>query len=37
MKKYLLSFAVLVMGMSLMTACSDDDDDNPILMFGTLK
>ena len=27
MKKYLLSFAVLVMGMSLMTACSDDDDE----------
>lgn len=26
MKKYLLSFAVLVMGMSLMTACSDDDE-----------
>lgn len=29
MKKYLLSFAVLAMGMSLMTACSDDDDDEP--------
>lgn len=27
MKKYLLSFAVLLMGMSLMTACSDDDDE----------
>lgn len=27
MKKYLLSFAVLAMGMSLMTACSDDDDE----------
>lgn len=29
MKKYLLSFAVLAMGMSLTTACSDDDDDKP--------
>lgn len=29
MKKYLLSFAVLAMGMSLLTACSDDDDDEP--------
>lgn len=28
MKKFLLSFAVLTMAMSLMTACSDDDDDN---------
>ena len=27
MKKYLLSFAVLAMGMSLMTACNDDDDE----------
>jgi len=27
MKKYLLSFAVLAMGMSLLTACSDDDDE----------
>lgn len=27
MKKYLLSFAVLMMGMSLFTACSSDDDD----------
>ena len=26
MKKFLLSFAVLTMAMSLMTACSDDDD-----------
>jgi hypothetical protein len=31
MKKYLLSFAVLTMAMSLMTACSDDDDDAPAL------
>ena len=31
MKKYLLSFAVLAMGMSLLTACSDDDDDAPAL------
>ena len=29
MKKYLLSFAVLTMAMSLMTACSSDDDDTP--------
>ena len=29
MKKYLLSFAVLTMAMSLTTACSDDDDDAP--------
>ena len=29
MKKYLLSFAVLAMGMSLMTACSDDDNNEP--------
>ena len=28
MKKFLLSFAVLSMGMSLMTACSNDDDVN---------
>ena len=28
MKKYLLSFAVLTMAMSLTTACSSDDDDN---------
>ena len=28
MKKYLLSFAVLMMGMALTTACSSDDDDN---------
>lgn len=28
MKKYLLSFAVLAVGMSLLTACSNDDDDN---------
>lgn len=28
MKKYLLSFAVLTMAISLTTACSDDDDDN---------
>ena len=27
MKKFLLSFAVLAMGMSLLTACSDDDDE----------
>ena len=27
MKKYLLSFAVLMMGMALTTACSSDDDD----------
>ncbi len=27
MKKYLLSFAVLMMGTFLFTACSDDDDD----------
>ena len=27
MKKYLLSFAVLAMGMSLLTACSDDDNE----------
>lgn len=26
MKKYLMSFAVLAMAMSLLTACSDDDD-----------
>ena len=31
MKKYLLSFAVLAMGMSLLTACSDDDDDKPVV------
>ena len=32
MKKFLLSFAVLTMAMSLMTACSsDDDDDAPIM------
>lgn len=29
MKKYLFSFAVLAMGMSLLTACSNDDDDTP--------
>ncbi len=29
MKKYLLRFAVLAMGMSLMTACSDDDEETP--------
>lgn len=29
MKKYLFSFAVLAMGMSLLTACSNDDDDAP--------
>ncbi len=28
MKKYLMSFAVLAMGMSLLTACSNDDDEN---------
>lgn len=28
MKKYLLSFAVLMMGMALTTACSSDNDDN---------
>lgn len=28
MKKYLLSFAVLMMAMSLTTACSSDDDDD---------
>ena len=28
MKKYLLSFAVLMMGAFLFTACSDDDDDD---------
>lgn len=28
MKKYLLSIAVLMMGMSLFTACSSDDDDD---------
>ena len=28
MKKFLLSFAVLAIGMSLMTACSNDDDVN---------
>ena len=28
MKKYLLSFAVLMMGMALTTACSSDDDDD---------
>ena len=27
MKKYLMSFAVLMMGTFLFTACSDDDDD----------
>lgn len=27
MKKYLLSFAVLAMGMSLLTACTNDDDN----------
>ena len=32
MKKFLLSFAVLTMAMSLTTACSsDDDDDAPVL------
>ena len=31
MKKYLLSFAVLTMAMSLMTACSSDDDDAPVM------
>jgi len=30
MKKYLLSFAVLLMGMSLLTACSDDDKDDVV-------
>lgn len=30
MKKYLLSFAVLMMGMALTTACSSDDDDNNV-------
>jgi hypothetical protein len=29
MKKYLFSFAVLAMGMSLLTACSNDDDNTP--------
>jgi hypothetical protein len=29
MKKYLFGFAVLAMGMSLLTACSNDDDDTP--------
>ena len=30
MKKYLLSLAVLLMGVSLFTSCEDDDDDvNP--------
>lgn len=29
MKKYLFSFAVLVMGMSMLTACSNDDDNEP--------
>ncbi len=28
MKKFLMSFAVLAMGMSLLTACSNDDDEN---------
>jgi hypothetical protein len=28
MKKYFLSFAVLMMGMALFTACSSDDDDD---------
>ena len=28
MKKYFLSFAVLMMGMTLFTACSNDDDDD---------
>lgn len=28
MKKYLLSFAVLLMGTSVLTSCLDDDDDN---------
>ena len=27
MKKYLLTFAVLAMGMTMFTACDDDDDD----------
>ena len=27
MKKYLLSFAVLMMGTALFTACSNDDDE----------
>ncbi|MBR6276222.1 MAG: hypothetical protein IKR31_04730 [Prevotella sp.] len=31
MKKYLLSFAVVAMAMSLMTACSSDDDDAPVM------
>lgn len=33
MKKYVLSFAVLMMGMALFTACSSDDDDkkDPII------
>ena len=26
MKKYLLAFAVLLMGTAVMTSCSDDDD-----------
>ena len=27
MKKYLLSFAVLLMGMAMFTSCSDDEED----------
>ena len=34
MKKYLLTFAVLAMGMAMFTSCSDDDDENvKILSF----
>ena len=34
MKKFLLSFAVLTMAMSLMTACSSDDDDDALPMYS---
>ena len=36
MKKYLLSFAVLAMAMSLTTACSDDDDNTPAPVTETI-
>lgn len=34
MKKYLLTFAVLAMGMTMFTACDDDDDDKYTAMLN---